>query len=60
MCRKTAIHIFRERFIIGMGGAVPLDRGIASEICWGSTEGFAETRDGCGEAIEPGCHTRIP
>ncbi len=38
----------------------PLDGGVAGEIGCGSAEGFAETRDGCGEAVESCGHRRIP
>lgn len=109
---KSAIHIFGERFVVGMGGAVPifkhgqppvfvidpavlvgqleaafrglavesfsprpflnhlpgqlkaklkpLNRGVSGEIGDGCAEGFAETRNSRGEAVESGGHKQIP
>ena len=37
-----------------------LDGGVAGEVCFRSAEGFAETKNSCGEAIEPGRHKGIP
>lgn len=37
-----------------------LDGGVAGEISGGSAEGFAETCNGCGEAVESCDHKRIP
>lgn len=109
---EAVIHVFRQGFVIGVGGTVPifehgesprfvadpgvligefetafrrlavepfcpcpflndlpgslkakfktLDGGVSGEISFRSTECFAETHDGCGKAVEPGRHKRIP